>query len=353
MFGNPIFRNYRSRMLYAGIWIVVVIIQSVVVYLSTADLPFGYLLADSVVFSIILACCIMLLWYPVRYNQWVRRTWHFNLVAHVSLACVVVFFWLLTAYGICYLIGWGNDDYHRFLTISLFWKALEGMLFYTVAMLVYYLYVYVEQLNEKTSNEIRLNRLIKDSELNMLKSQINPHFLFNGLNSVNSLVVIHPEQAQKMLVALSDYLRYAVLSTNNMYSRVADEMENIARYLSIEKLRFGEKLMYESDIDPECLSAEIPSMLLQPLFENAVKHGVYESLETVRIMAKIAKDNRYVNIDICNDFDTEGVSQKKGSGTGLQNIRERLRLLYGTDASMQAKTENGVFTVMLKIPLKN
>jgi LytS/YehU family sensor histidine kinase len=249
------------------------------------------------------------------------------------------------------LIGLENAGYRRFLTISLYWKALEGMLFSTVAVLVYYLYVYVEQLNEKVANEIRLTRLIKDSELNMLKSQINPHFLFNGLNSVNSLVVIHPEQAQKMLVALSDYLRYAVLSTNNMYSHVADEMENIARYLSIEKLRFGEKLVYESDIDPECLTAEIPSMLLQPLFENAVKHGVYESLETVRIMARITRDSRYVNIELRNDFDTEGVSQKKGSGTGLQNIRERLRLLYGTNAAMQTKADNGVFTVMLKIPL--
>ena len=348
---NPIFGNYRSRMLYAGIWIVVVIMQSVVVYLSAADLPFGYILVDSVVFSLILACCIMLLWYPVRFNQWERRTWHFNLVAHFSLACVVVSFWLSTGYGICCLFGRGNAAYHRFLTISLCWKALEGMLFYAVAVLVYYLYVYVGQLNEKAANEIRLNELIKDSELNMLKSQINPHFLFDGLNSVHSLMICHPEQAQKMLVALSDYLRYAVLSNNNMYSHVKDEMENIARYLSIEKLRFGEKLAYESDIDPECLSAEIPSMLLQPLFENAVKHGVYESLETVCIMAKITRDGKYVNIEINNSFDHEGVSQKKGSGTGLQNIRERLRLLYGTDAAMQAKAESGVFTVILKIPL--
>jgi LytS/YehU family sensor histidine kinase len=97
---------------------------------------------------------------------------------------------------------------------------------------------------------------------------------------------------------------------------------------------------------------EIPAMLLQPLFENAIKHGVYESLETVRITAKITKDRHFLYIEIRNDFDEEGVSQKKGSGTGLQNIRERLRLLYGTSAIMLAKSENSLFTVILKIPLK-
>jgi len=170
------------------------------------------------------------------------------------------------------------------------------------------------------------------------------------MNSVNSLIIRNPEQAQKMLVAISDYLRYAVLATNREFSYVADEMENIARYLSIEQFRFGDRLHYESDIDPSTLTAEIPAMLLQPLFENAIKHGVYESLEAVCIVAKITKDGHYLNIELSNDFDEEGISQKKGSGTGLKNIRERLRLLYGTSAAMQVKAEQGVFRVMLKLP---
>jgi len=111
--------------------------------------------------------------------------------------------------------------------------------------------------------------------------------------------------------------------------------------------------LYDPDIDPSVLTAKIPAMLLQPLFENAIKHGVYESLETVRIVAKITKDTQYLNIWISNNFDGEGFSQKKGSGTGLQNIRERLRLQYGTSATMQTKAEHGVFTVILKIPVGN
>ena len=351
MNGNPILGNYLSRILYAGIWSVIVVVQTISVYLFS-DLCFGYALVDSAVFNFLFAVCIIPLWYPVRFNQWERRTWHFNLTAHFSLACIVIFAWISVGYGLCYLTGRWNEMYLHFLNISIYWKAVEGLLFYAVTVLVYYLYVYIEQLNEKATNELRLNKLLKDGELNLLKSQINPHFLFNSMNSVNSLITRNHEQAQKMLVALSDYMRYAVMSTKHEYSNVAGEMENIARYLSIEQFRFGDKLLYEPEIDPACHHVEIPSMLLQPLFENAIKHGVYESFETVRIVTKITKDRQYLNIEINNDFDEEGVSQKKGSGTGLQNIRERLQLLYGTSATMQAKAENGVFKVILKIPLK-
>ena len=347
---NPIFSNYRSRMLYAGIWAIVIVVQTTGVFLSS-DLPFGYAFADTTIFSILFAVFIIPLWYPVQFNRWERGTWRFNLAAHVSLACAVIVGWLLLGYGLCFLMSAGSALYRHYLNISLWWKALAGILFYAVAVLVYYLYVYVEQLNEKAANEIHLNRLLRDGELNLLKSQINPHFLFNSMNSVNSLIIKNPEQAQKMLVALSDYLRYAVLATNRDYSYMADEMENIERYLSIEQLRFGDKLLYEQDIDPSALTAKIPAMLLQPLFENAIKHGVYESLETVRIVAKITKDTQYLTIGINNNFDGKGISQKKGSGTGLQNIRERLRLQYGTSATMQTKSEHGVFTVILKIPV--
>ena len=348
---NPIFSDYWARGLYSGFWLVIAVLQTVMVFLSPTGSPFLLILVDSFVFNFLFAVSIIPLWYPVRFNQWERKTWRFNLIAHLSLACVVVFCCLLVGYGLCYLIGNGNAEYMFFLNISLRWKAYICFLYYGVSVLAYYLYLHIEQLKEKATNEIHLNKLLKDAELNMLKSQINPHFLFNSMNSVNSLIIRNPAQAQKMLVAMSDYLRYAVLATNSVYSCIADEMENIERYLSIEKLRFGDKLLYEFEIEPSCHSAEIPAMLLQPLFENAIKHGVYESLETVRVVAKITKETQHLIICLSNDFDGESISLKKGSGTGLHNIRERLRLLYGTSATMQAKAEASLFTVVLKIPL--
>ncbi len=347
---HPIIRNYHSRMLYVGIWALITGAQTLAVTLTTG-LPLGYALIDALVFNIILACCVIPLWYPISYNRWKDQQWHLNLNMHGVLVVLLLSFWLGVGYLLMhFLLGW-NEAYIDFLKVSILWKIIEGLLFYIVVVLVYYLYIYVERLNEKANNEIHLTKLLKDSELNLLKSQINPHFLFNSLNSVNALIIKAPEQAQEMLVSLSDYLRYTVLATRQENANLQEEIENIERYLSIEKLRFGDKLDYTFDIAPDCLSVKIPSMLLQPLFENAIKHGVYESTETVCIAAKIHQSNDDVSIEISNDFDPENLSQRKGSGTGLKNIRERLRLSYGTAASLQTRIHEGKYTAILNIPM--
>jgi LytS/YehU family sensor histidine kinase len=316
-------------------------------------LPFEYILLDTIVFNSLFACCMIPLWYPVRFSNWSQRTWHYCLITYLLLGCIVVFIWLRSGYFILWLLISGDSDYLYFLQASLWWKAVEGFLFYTLAALIYRLYTFVIQLHEKANNEIRLTQLLKDGELNLLKSQINPHFLFNSLNSVNAMIIKNPLQAQKMLVALSDYLRYAVLSKNCVYASLQEEIENIERYLSIEKLRFGDKLVYAPHIDSDCLAIKIPAMLLQPLFENAIKHGVYESLDAVHITTVISKNTQLLHIAISNNYDPENPVKKKGSGTGLPNIKERLNLVYGTSAGMETKTENGRFTVMLSLPVSH
>jgi sensor histidine kinase YesM len=347
---NPIFRNYQSKLLYTYIWLLLGGIQIFILQLFS-ELPFEYTLSDSLVFNSLFACYIIPLWYAVRFNTWKRKTWHYHLATYFLLGCLVVSVWLTSSYFILWLFISENDTYLHFLQTSLWWKAIEGFLFYILAILMYRLYTFVIQLHEKANNEIRLTQLLKDGELNLLKSQINPHFLFNSLNSVNSMIIKNPAQAQKMLVALSDYLHYAVLSTHRTYASVQEEMENIARYLAIEKLRFGDKLIYEPNIDPGCLSIEIPAMLLQPLFENAIKHGVYESLETVHIATTISRNMQMLCITISNDYDAGNPSKKKGAGAGLQNIKERLNLAYGAAAAMETKAEHGKFTVALNIPV--
>jgi hypothetical protein len=317
---------------------------------SGIRIPIEYTLSDTLVFNTLFACYILPLWYAVRFNTWERKTWHYNLATYFLLGCLVVSVWLTSGYFVLWLFISENDTYLFFLQMSLWWKAIEGFLLYILAILMYRLYTYVIQLHEKANNEIRLTQLLKDGELNLLKSQINPHFLFNSLNSVHAMIIKNPAQAQKMLVALSDYLHYAVLSTNRTYATLQEEMENIARYLAIEKLRFGDKLVYEAHIDPDCLRLEIPAMLLQPLFENAIKHGVYESLEAVHITTAINSSARMLHIVISNNYDPENPTKKKGSGTGLQNIKERLNLAYGTAAGMETKAENGTFMVVLHIP---
>ncbi len=351
---NPILSNYKAKLLYTGIWVLIIGIKIFSLGHSWGPVvPIEYVVADTITFNTLFALCLLPVWYPVRFTGWERKTWQFNLMAHLLLSAMYVAICLSIGSFIIWLFASDNSDYMRFLNISQWWNIVSGFSFYLVAVLIYYLAMYIERLNEKAKNEIRLNQLVKDSELNLLKSQISPHFLFNSLNSVNSLIVQNPEQAQKMLVALSDYLRYAVLSSNKIYSSLQEEIENIERYLSIEKLRFGEKLIYHPVIDEHCLPLKIPAMLLQPLFENAIKHGVYESLQTVHIDVEINRTDSFLIIVISNDYATDAVSQKKkGSETGLKNSRERLRLSYGDEASLRTKLDNGKFIATLIIPVE-
>ena len=147
-------------------------------------------------------------------------------------------------------------------------------------------------------------------------------------------------------------MRYAVQATHCEVSTLREEIENIKRYLAIQQLRFGEKLRYSIEVEPECWRCMVPTMLLQPLFENAVKHGVYESTETVNIAAKIMHKNAQLYIYLSNEYDPANSAVRKGSGSGLRNATERLRLLYGEDASLQVKKNGGSFVVAIAMPIR-
>ena len=183
----------------------------------------------------------------------------------------------------------------------------------------------------------------------MLRSQINPHFLFNSLNSISSLTVTDPEKARNMVIKLSEFMRYALSRKDEQPVSLQSELENLRLYLDIEKVRFGDKLTTEENIEAECLDFKIPVMLLQPLYENAVKHGVYESTESVRIITQAKIIDGYIEIIIKNNYDP-APSSRKGTGTGLLNVTRRLELFYGNKASIKTPKENGIYTVTLYIP---
>jgi len=240
--------------------------------------------------------------------------------------------------------------YKDLLIISIPNKIVSGSIFYVVLALIYYLYVYYINLQERIKVESRLREVLKETELNMLKSQINPHFLFNSLNSVSSLTITNPEKARDMVIMLSDFLRYSVSTNNTSFTTLEKEMANIQRYLEIEKVRFGDKLVFAFKLEGTCKDHEIPVMLLQPLFENAIKHGVYESTEKVEIEMDCEYKEGFLEIRIVNDFDPHAHG-RKGSGLGLKNIRERMRLLYHDSNLLKTAIVKNRFEVRLSIPV--
>jgi LytS/YehU family sensor histidine kinase len=242
-----------------------------------------------------------------------------------------------------------ETSYQAYWDATFPYRIGTGVFIFGLVILTYYLFVSLHNLAEKNAREARLENLVKETELKMLRSQINPHFLFNSLNSISSLTITDPEKAREMVVKLSEFMRYALSRKDEQPVSLQNELENLRLYLDVEKVRFGDKLTTEENIEPGCLDIKIPVMLLQPLYENAVKHGVYESTESVKIITLAKIIDRYIEITISNNYDP-APSLKRGTGTGLLNVTRRLELFYGNKASIKTSKENGIYTVTLYIP---
>jgi two-component system LytT family sensor kinase len=190
-----------------------------------------------------------------------------------------------------------------------------------------------------TRNEKKLEdqeRLLMQARLDALTSQINPHFLFNTLNTVSSLIRTNPEQARIVLLRLSNILR-RLLRKHDNFSPLRDELSFIEDYLSIEVVRFGDKLHFEKDVDPDTLDMLVPSMLLQPLIENSIKHGLSKKVEggTIRLRGQRAGDKLHLMVE----DDGVGIPESKlatmhEQGIGVSNVNERLKVLFGADFRM-------------------
>jgi len=314
------------------------------------DLSLLLSFSDAIVSNVLFGFFGILVWYPTRYIPFQRSTPLSSIIAHFTVGILVILVWLVFTISLLGAIFSEDVDYNIFLQSSIFWRAILGILIYLVLILVYYLVINARSLSERIKAEERLRTLVKESELSMLKAQINPHFLFNSLNSVSSLIMSNPEEAQEMIHRLSDFIRYSLKHRESEYVTLKEEIGRMQDYLSIEKVRFGDKLVYKVKTDNECSGVEVPTMILQPLIENAIKHGVYESLEPVEIDFSCSVKNGYLVLQIINDFDPDQPS-RKGTGVGLQNVSERIRLVYDSEGSIHWRIDKRKFIVTMSVPM--
>jgi len=202
-------------------------------------------------------------------------------------------------------------------------------------------------------------RLLLEARLDALQRQINPHFLFNTLNSISSLVRIRPEMAREMTVKLASILR-ALLRDHDVFVPLSEELKFTDDYLDIEVVRFGSKLKVVKDIDPRTLETPVPSILLQPLIENGIKHGLEPRIEGGTITLRTTLEHDLVRIEISDDGVGMGGRPKiglrrPGSGIGMKNVRERLDMLFGTRASFDVHSSPGRgtrITILLPAPIQ-
>jgi hypothetical protein len=226
-----------------------------------------------------------------------------------------------------------------------------GILLYLASVALSYLMLAQERAIEAERKGAELQLLAQESELKALRAQLNPHFLFNSLNSLSALTAVDPARAREMCVLLSDFLRRSLGLGERRLVALREELDLARAYLAIEQIRFGARLQLEWRIDPATESALLPTLLLQPLVENAIKHGIAALPEggTLALDAELAEG--HVIFRVTNPMDAD-VPAPEGLGLGLRQVRQRLLGRFGNRARFEAGVQEGVHRVTLVFPLE-
>jgi len=205
-----------------------------------------------------------------------------------------------------------------------------------------------DQLKSKEREEVAL-KMSREAELYHLRSQLQPHFLFNSLNSINALMVSKPAKAREMVFHLSDFLRGTIRKGAEQWVEFAEELQTLKLYLDIEKVRFGHRLKVHIEADQNTERLKLPALLLQPLVENAVKFGLYGMVGEVSIIIKAIAKGGYLYVVIKNPYDPSD-TPPPGSGFGLSAVKRRLYLLFGRHDLLNTSMDDNIFTVTINIP---
>jgi hypothetical protein len=228
-----------------------------------------------------------------------------------------------------------------------------GVLLFLLALAVHYALLAFEAAQEAERQRLELEVLTRDAELRALRAQIDPHFLYNSLNSISAMTTKDPAGARRMCVMLGEFLRNTLDVGARQWISLADELALADGFLGIEQVRFGDRLQVSRRVDESATRCLVPPLLLQPLVENAVNHGIARLLDGGVIQLDIARGNGRLRIAIENPRDEDdAVPAHRGArhGVGLSNVRRRLEALFGSEARLDARAEGGRFRVQIDLP---
>jgi two-component sensor histidine kinase len=269
---------------------------------------------------------------------------------HFSAAIAAGLIWIVLAKGLAVALGrYFFPRLNQRFSPQLPLLFGFGVLLYMLAVARNYVLLSVESSKEAETRAQEALTLARESELKALKAQINPHFLFNSLNSISALATVDGARARDMCIKLSDFLRTTLKLGEKQSITLADELSLARAYLEVEQVRFGARLRVEIDADAACAQCVVPSLVLQPLVENAAKHGIAGLVDggTIRIEARC--NGGLLRLKVCNEFDAESPAVSR-HGLGLRNVRDRLRALYENRARLDTTAGSDHFAVELEIP---
>lgn len=280
-------------------------------------------------------------WMSLSFKQLIPRA----LIGSVLTAVIIV--------GITFFILYATNIYQwekfRFILVAM--NIFNISVILLLWSFIYFSIHYFE--NYKTSEIERLiwEAAVKDFELKTLKSQLNPHFMFNALNSIRALIEENPESAKTSITQLSNIFRYSLRIERTETVPLEEEIKTVMDYLSLEQVRFEERLQFKVDVAPETRNIEIPPMMVQTLVENSIKHGVSKISEGGFVELSTSLVDNALHILIKNTGSVNETDILQSKGYGISNTKQRLNILYGVNATFSLKNVNGYVSTELIIPL--
>jgi sensor histidine kinase YesM len=310
-------------------------------------LPWKLAIIDSLISNAILFLAALLVMNTLRYylprgEQYINI---FSLCILLTILWVVLSKWLLKV-----SLGSSFEGYTDMLLHSMPIRFSIGFLLLGCVTMISILWYKHEEQQENEARKVDSEKLAKEAELFKLRQQLQPHFLFNSLNSINALIGSRPEEARKMVQQLSDFLRGTIKKEETQWVNLQEEIQYLQLYLDIEKVRFGNRLETIIETEETGKELKLPALLLQPIVENAIKFGLYDTRgETIiRINTKMEKND--LVITVLNPFDPETSSPKQGTGFGLKSVQRRLYLLFGRTDLLSTIANGNIFTTIVRIP---
>ena len=301
-------------------------------------------LNDSLICNLLLAATAMLISLTLQYYLPERNRYSYL----VGLSIVLAILWLSISRWMVFLFLEEGAEYSTFFTQSLLIRGAVGFLIISCIALISILWYTLQDRQETERRRAEADRLAKEAELNNLRQQLQPHFLFNSLNSINALVGSQPQKARTMIQQLSDFLRGTLKKEDKEWVPLEEELHHLQLYLEIEKVRFGHRL--STVVENEAADTRLPVMLLQPVVENAIKFGLYDTTENITISITAKKGSGYLILEVQNPFDPQTSLPQKGTGFGLSSVQRRLYLLFARADLLQTRSADNTFITTIKIP---
>jgi len=336
---------------YLAAWIPVAGVMAVLIRLAGSS-PWLEAAALALPLAVVFAFICLGVWYPCRVTPLHRARVGQVILTHGLAAAVMTTLWLFLAVTWASLLeqlppfAGVSERFPRLVVVL----SVAGLLLYTLAAVLHYLVIAFEDAREAERRELEMRLLAREAELKALRAQIDPHFLFNTMNSIASLTAGDPGAAREMCLTLAEFLRESLRVGKRESIPLAEELALADRYLAIERVRFGDRLRVAHDVSRESAACDVPPLILQPLVENAVSRGIATLIDGGEVRIAAARAGSRLAISISNPFDPTA-EPARGTGIGLENVRARVAAAFGGDGGVAVDASAGVFRVALDLPV--